>query len=161
MTSEGKIMKTMHCAFLLAVVLIMLPVASYGQEQSPNKTNQDSGAEAKKDASSVSGLINNVFQEQKDKYQKEIQDQIQNKLKYVEDKFNAVKTITGNAAPEKSPQKDIAPATGGAAREPVEKKAVQEPGQPSSAPTDLKGKLNALYDATMAFLKQVVAILFI
>ena len=152
-------MKTMRRAFLLAVVLIMLPAAGYGQEQSPPKTNQDSGAEAKKDASSVSGLINNVFQEQKDKYQKEIQDQIQNKLKYVEDKFNAVKSLTGNAAPEKPPQKDIAPAPAGAAKEPAEKKTVQG-GQPSSAPADLKGKLTALYDATMAFLKQLMTILF-
>ena len=67
-------MKTMRGAFLLAVVLIMLPAAIYGQEQSPNTANQDSGAEVKKGSSSDSGLIKNVFQEQKDKYQKEIQD---------------------------------------------------------------------------------------
>ncbi len=153
-------MQKTRCVVFLTVMLITLSAIGYGQEQSPPKTNQDSGAEAKNDASSVSGLINNVFQEQKDKYQKEIQDQIQNKLKYVEDKFNTVKSLTGNAAPEKPPQKDIAPATSGAAKEPAEKKTVQEGGQPSSAPTDLKGKLNALYDATMAFLKQLVAILF-
>jgi hypothetical protein len=153
-------MKTMRGAFLLAAVLFMLPVAGYGQEQSSNKANQDSGAEAKKETSSVPGLIKNVFQEQKDKYQKEIQDQIQNKLKYVDDKFKAVKSLAGKVEPENLPKKEITPQSGKTARETADQKLAQKADRPADSGLDLRGKLDALYAATMAFLKQLMAILF-
>jgi hypothetical protein len=153
-------MKTMRAAFLLAVVLITLPVAGYGQEQSPNKTTQDSGAEGKKDSPSDSGLIKNLFQEQKDKYQKEIQDQIQNKLKYVDDKFNAVKSLAGKSEPENLPKKEITPQPGKTSKETADQKPAQQAGRPADSGLNLWGKLGALYQATMAFLMQVMAIFF-
>jgi hypothetical protein len=153
-------MKTQSCAFLLAVGLIMLPVAGYVQEQSPNKANQASGDEAKKEASSVPGLIKNVFQEQKDKYLKEIQDQIQNKLKYVDDKFKAVKSLAGKTEPENLPKPEITHPPGKTARVTADQKPAQQANRRTDSGLDLWGKLDALYGATMAFLKQLMAILF-
>jgi hypothetical protein len=70
-----------------------------------------------------------------------------------------VKSLTGKAEPEKTLQKDVTPATGEAAKEPAEKPSPQAAGH-SSERTDLWGKLNTLYEVTMAFLKQLMAILF-
>jgi hypothetical protein len=153
-------MKTRRGALLLAVGLIMLPVAGHGQEQSPNKTKQDSGAEAKKEAPADSGVIKNVFQEQKDKYQKVIQDQFQNKLKYVDDKIKAVKSLAGKAEPENLPKKDITPQPGKTAKETADLKPAQPAARPADSGLNLWGKLDAFYKTTMAFLKQLMAILF-
>ena len=75
----------------------------------PTKPIRIPGLRPRRSSSSDSGLIKNVFQEQKDKYQKEIQDQIQNKLKYVDDKVKAVKSLAGKAEPENLPKKEITP----------------------------------------------------
>ena len=118
-------MKTIVSALLLVVMLIMSPAVGYGQEQSPNKATQDSGAEVKKNSPSVLGEITDVIQAQKEKYQKDIQDQIQNKVKSVEDKFNTLKSLAGKAEPEKPGKQETTPATAEAGKEGPEKKSAQ------------------------------------
>ena len=94
---------------MLAVMLIMSPAVGYGQEQSPNKATPDSAAEDKKKAPSVMGEITDVIQAQKEKYQKDIQDQIQNKIKSVEDKFNALKSPAGKPNLKSPPNRRLPP----------------------------------------------------
>ena len=114
---------------MLAVMLIMSPAVGYGQEQSPNKATQDSGTEVKKNSPSVLGGITDVIQTQKEKYQKDIQHQIQNKIKSVEDKFNALKSPAGKAEPEKPAKQETAPTTAEAGKDRAEKKSAQTAGQ--------------------------------
>ena len=153
------IMKTLGSALMLAVMLIMPPAAGYGQEQSPNKATPDSGTEVKKNSPSVLGGITDVIQVQKEKYQKDIQDQIQNKIKSVEDTFNALKSPAGKAEPEKPAKQETAPTITEAGKEGAEKKSAQAAGQTPDSGSGFWGKLNALYEATTAFLKQLFAIL--
>jgi hypothetical protein len=153
------IMKTLISVLMLAVMLIMPPAAGYGQEQSANKTTPDSAAGDKKKAPSVMGEITDVIQAHKEKYQKDIQDQIQNKIKSVEDKFNALKSPAGKAEPEKPAKQETAPTTAEAGKDGAEKKSAQAAGQTPYSGAGFWGKLNALYEATMAFLKQLMAIL--
>ena len=153
-------MKTIIGALLLVVMVIMPPAVGYGQEQSPNKATQDSGAEVKKNSPSVLGEITDVIQAQKEKYQKDIQDQIQNKVKTVEDKFNTLKSLAGKAEPEKPGKQETTPAPAEAGKEGPERKPVQAADQTASSGSGFWGKLNALQEATMAFLKQLMAILF-
>jgi hypothetical protein len=153
-------MKTIRGDLLLAVMLIMLPVAGYGQAQSPNKATQDSGAEVKKNSPSVLGGITDAIQAQKEKYQKDIQDQIQNKIKYVDDKFNAVKSFAGKAEPEQPAKQETTLSPAEAGKEKPGKKPAQAAGDTADSGSGFWGKLNALQEATMAFLKQLLAILF-
>ena len=153
-------MKTIRGALLLVVMLIMPPAAGYGQEQSPNKATQDSGAEVKKNSPSVLGGITDVIQAQKEKYQKDIQDQIQNKVKSVEDKFNSLKSLAGKAEPEKPAKQETTLTPAEAGKEGAGKKPAQAAGQTANSGSGFWGKLNALHEATMAFLKQLMAILF-
>jgi hypothetical protein len=152
-------MNTLGSALLLAVMLIMLPAVGYGQEQTPNKATQDSGTEVNKNSPSVLGRITDVIQTQKEKYQTDIQDQIQNKVKTVEDKFNALKSLAGIAEPEKPAKQETTPTPAEVAKEGPGGKPAPASGQPANSGSDLWGKLNALYEATMAFLKQLMAIL--
>jgi hypothetical protein len=153
-------MKTIRGALLLAVMLIMLPAAGYGQEQSPNKATQDSGAEVKKNSPSVLGGTTDVIQAQKEKYQKDIQDQIQNKVKSVEDKVNSLKSLAGKAEPEKPAKPETTLTTAEASKEGAGKKPAQASGQTADSGSGVWGKLNALYAVTMAFSKQLTAIIF-
>jgi hypothetical protein len=153
-------MKTIIGALLLVVMVIMPPAVGYGQEQSPNKATQDSGAEVKKNSPSVLGEITDVIQAQKEKYQKDIQDQIQNKVKSVEDKFNTLKSLVRKAEPEKPGKQETTPAPAEAGKEGPEKKPVQATDHTASSESGFWGKVNALQEATMAFLKQLMAILF-
>ena len=91
----------------------------------PNKATQDSGAEVKKNSPSVLGEITDVIQAQKEKYQKDIQDQIQNKVKSVEDKFNTLKSLAGKAEPEKPAKQETTPAPAEAGKEGAGKKPAQ------------------------------------
>jgi hypothetical protein len=153
-------MKTIRGALLLSVMLIMVPAAGYGQEQSPNKATQDSGAEVKKNSPSVLGGITDVIQAQKEKYQKDIQDQIQNKVKSVEDKVNSLKSLAGKTETEKPAKQETTLTPAEAGKEGAGKKPPQAAGQTANSGSDFWGKLNALHAATMAFLKQLMAILF-
>jgi hypothetical protein len=153
-------MKTIIGALLLVVMVIMPPAVGYGQEQSPNKATQDSGAEVKKNSPSVLGEITDVIQAQKEKYQKDIQDQIQNKIQSIEDKFNSLKSLAGKAEPEKPGKQETTPAPAEAGKEGPEKKTVQAADHTASSGSGFLGKLNALQEATLAFLKQILAILF-
>lgn len=152
-------MKTIGGALLLAVMLLMPPAAGYGQEQSPNKATQDSGAD-KKNSPSVLGWITNVIQAQKEKYQKDIQNQMQNKVKSVEDKVNPLKSLAGKAEPEKPAKQKTTLTPAEAGKEGAEKKPAQAAGQSANSGSGFWGKLNALQAATIAFLKQLMAILF-
>jgi hypothetical protein len=152
-------MKAIGVALLLAVMLVM-PSAGYGQEQSPNRVTQDSGAEVKKNSPSVLGGITDVIQAQKEKYQNDIRDQIQDRVKSVEEKVNSLKSLAGKAEPEKPVKQEntLTPAEPG--KEGAGKKPAQAAGQNADSGSGSWGKLNALYEATMAFLKQVMAVLF-
>jgi hypothetical protein len=152
-------MKTIYGASLLAVMLIMPPAAGYAQEQSPKKTTQDSGAEVKTNSPSLLEGITETIKAQKDNYQKEIQDQIQNKVKFVEDKANALKSLGGKAEPEKPAKQETTLKPAEVAKEGPGKKPASDAGQPANAGSGLWGKLNALYAATTAFLNQLLAIL--
>jgi hypothetical protein len=153
-------MKIIIGTSLLVVMVIMPPAVGYGQEQSPNKAAQDSGAEVKKNSPSVLGEITDVIQAHKEKYQKDIQDQIQNKVKSLEDKFNTLKSLAGKAEPEKPGKQETTPAPAEAGKEGPEKKRAQTVDQTASSGSGFWGKLNALQEATMFFLKQLMAILF-
>jgi hypothetical protein len=153
-------MRTIVSALLLVFMVIMPPVAGHGQEQSSQKATQDSGAEVKKNSPSVLGEVTDVIQAQKEKYQKDIQDQIQNKVKSVEDKFNTLKSLAGKAEPEKLAKQETTPAPAEAGKEGAEKKPVKAADQTANSGSGFWGKLNALQEATMAFLKQLLAILF-
>jgi hypothetical protein len=157
---EEKVMRTIVSVLLLVFMVIMPPAAGHGQEQSPNKATQDSGAEVKKNSPSVLGEITDVIQAQKEKYQKDISDQIQNKVKYVDDKFNAIKSLAGKAEPEKPNKQETNPIPAEAGKEGAGKKPAQDAGQAANSDSGFWGKLNALQEATMAFLKQIMAILF-
>jgi hypothetical protein len=153
-------MKARRSALLLAVMLTMLVGSGYGQEQAPNKPTQDSGVEEKKNSLSALGGIADVIQAQKEKYQKDIQDQIQNKFKFIEDKFNAVKSLAVKAEPEKPAQKETNPTSAETSKEGVGKKPAQVAGQTVNPESGFWGKFNAVHEATMAFLKQLMTILF-
>lgn len=153
-------MKNISGALLLTVMLIIPPAVGYGQEQSPNKATQDSGAEVKNNSPSALGGITDVIQTQKEKYKKDIQDQIQNNVKYVDDKFNAVKSLAGKAEPEKPAKQETTLTPTEVGKERAGKKPAQSAGQTANSGSGFWGKLNALYEATMTFLKQVMAILF-
>jgi hypothetical protein len=157
---EEKIMKARGSALLLAVMLIMLTGSGYGQERTPNKATQDSRVEEKKNSLSALGGITDVIQAQKEKYQKDIQDQIQNKFKSIEDKFNAVKSLSGKAEPENPAKKETNPTLAEAGKEGAGKKPAQTAGQTVNPGSGFWEKLNALHQATTAFLKQLMAILF-
>ena len=152
-------MKEIGVALLLAVMLVM-PSAGYGQEQSPNKATQDSGSEVKESSPSVLGGITDVIQAQKEKYQKDIQDQIQNKVKYVDDKVNSLKSLAGKAEPEKPAKQETNLTTAETGKEGARIKPAQDAGQTANPGSGFWGKLNALQEATTAFLKQLIAILF-
>jgi hypothetical protein len=153
-------MRTIVSFLLLVVMVIISPDAGHGQEQSPNKATQDSGVEVKKNSPSVLEEITDVIQAQKEKYQKDIQGQIQNKVKSAEDKFNTLKSLAGKAEPEKPGKQETTPAPAEAGKEGPEKKPVQAADQTASSGSGFWGKLNALQEATMAFLKQLMAVLF-
>jgi hypothetical protein len=153
-------MRALGSALLLAFILIVSPAAGYGQEQSPNKATQDSGPEVKKNSPSVLGEITDVIKTQKEKYQKDIQDQIQNKVKTVEDKFNALKSLAGKAEPDKPAKQETTPTPAEAGKEGAGKKPAQAAGQTADSGSGFWGKLNALQKATMAFLQQLMAIFF-
>jgi hypothetical protein len=157
---KEKIMQAIRGALLLAVMLIMPPATGYGQEQSPSKAAQDSGAEVKKNSPSVLGGITDVIQAQKEKYQRDIQDQIQNTVKYIDDKFNAVNSLAGKAEPEKPAKQGTTLTSAEAGKERAEKKPAQAAGQNDNSESGFWGKLNALHEATTVFLKQLMAILF-
>jgi hypothetical protein len=151
-------MKTIAGALLLAVMVIMPPATGHGQEKSPNQATQDSGAEVKKNVPSVLEGITDIIQTQKEKYQKDIQDQIQNKVKFVEDKFNAIKSLAGKTEPEKVAKQETASTPVQADKQGAEKTSAE--GQTAKPASGLWGKLNALQEATMAFIKQLMNILF-
>ena len=153
-------MKTLGSALTLAVMLIMSPAVGYGQEQSPNKATRDSGTEVKKNSPSVLGGIMDVIQTQKEKYQKDIQDQIQNKIKTVEDKFNSLKSLAGKTEPEKPAKQETTLTKAEAGKEAAGKTPAQAAGQTADSGSGFWGKLNAIYEATMVFLKQLTAIIF-
>lgn len=153
-------MKAKRSALLLAVMLIMLTGSGYSQEQAPKKATQDSGIEEKKNSPSVLGGITDVIQAQKEKYQKDIQDQIQNRFKAIEDKYNAVKSLAVKAEPEKPAKRETTPTPAEAGKEEVGKKPAQAAGQTANPEPGFWGKLNALQEATKAFLKQLMTILF-
>ncbi|MHB9075027.1 MAG: hypothetical protein ACYC6G_16050 [Desulfobaccales bacterium] len=153
-------MKIIGSALVLTVMLVISVTASYAQEQSPNKATQDSRAEEKKDSPAMLGGITDVIKAQKEKYQKDIQDQIQNKVKSIEDKFNAVKSLAGKTEPEKATKQETTSTPTEAGKEGAGKKPLQAAGQTANSGSDFWGKLNALYEATMAFLRQLMAILF-
>jgi len=145
---------------VLLVVMLVMPSAGYGQEQSSNKATQDSGAEVKKNAPSVLGGITDIIQAQKEKYQNDIQDQIQNKAKFVEDKVNSLKSLAGKAESEKPAKQENTLTPGEAGKQGAGKKPAQAAGQNVNSESGFWGKLNALCEATMTFLKQVMVILF-
>ncbi len=153
-------MRTIVSALLLVFMVIMLPAAGHGQEQSSDKATQDSGAEVKKNSPSVLEEITDVIQAQKEKYQKDIQDQIQNKFKSVEDKFNTLKSLAGKAEPEKPAKQETPPAPAEAGKEGAGKKTAQAADQAANSGSGFWWKLNALQEATLTFLKQILAILF-
>ena len=153
-------MKAIRGALLLAVMLIMTSAAGYSQEQSPNQATQESGAEVNKNSPSVLGGITDVIQAQKEKYQKDLQDQIQNKIKSVEDKVNSLKSLAGKAEPEKPAKQETALKPAEAGKEGTGKKPAQPAGQTANSGAGFWEKLNALQEATMAFLNQLMAILF-
>jgi hypothetical protein len=157
---EEIIMKALGSVLLLAVMLIMPPAAGYGQEQSPNQATRASGDEVKKNSPSAWGPITDVIQAQKEKYQKDIQDQIQDKLKSVEDKFNGLKSLAGKAEPEKSAKQEAASTPAEAGKAGVGQKPAQAVTQTANSGSGFWEKLDALRAATMAFLKQLLAILF-
>jgi hypothetical protein len=152
--------------FSLIVVIISLWLATLCHSQERRVANQTAeppiaeGSDVKKDSKQAAGGIIDALTAQKEKYQKDIQDQIQNKVKSVEDKFNALKSLAGKAEPEKPAKQETASTPVQADKEGAEKTPAQAAGQTANSGSGFWGKLNALQEATMAFLKQLMTILF-
>jgi hypothetical protein len=152
--------------FIIIVVIIFLWLATLCHSQERQVANQTAeapmaeGSDVKKNSKQAAGGIIDALTAQKEKYPIDIQDQIQNNVKYVEDKFNTLKSLAGKAEPEKPGKQETTPAPAEAGKEGPEKKPAQAADQTASSGSGFWWKLNALQEATMAFLKQLMAILF-